>query len=219
MEGQNGCGAPQQNGITPNSVCDVGCGSGELLRQLSLTLGDNVQFSGYEVSADAYRICKEKESDNLRFYCEDILAKASVSFDVLLCIDVIEHVEDFYGFLRRLRTLSTYTVFHIPLDLSVENIVRVHPLQRERKRVGHIHFFTKETALAALNHVGYDVVDSFFTIGSVELPAKGWRSAIMKIPRRIMFSVSQDLTARLLGGCSLMVLVRYDEISGAERPH
>ena len=197
-----------RNGIQASSVCEIGCGAGEILVELSLSMPRHVDFSGYEISPDAFSICSKKAGSNLKFYLRDLLAETQAFFDVLLCIDVLEHVEDFYAFLRKLRGKATWKLFHIPLDLSVQNIIRVQPLDRERKRSGHIHFFTKETAVAALEHSGYEILDTFFTLGSVELPPKSWKASLMKLPRKILFSLSHDLCARYLGGCSLMVLTR-----------
>lgn len=38
-----------------------------------------------------------------------------------------------------------------------------------RRSVGHIHYFTKETALALLEDTGYRVIDHGYTWGATEL--------------------------------------------------
>jgi len=45
-------------------------------------------------------------------------------FDSLLCIDVFEHVEDYIGFVKTLKSKATYKIFHIPLDISVLSVIR-----------------------------------------------------------------------------------------------
>jgi hypothetical protein len=86
--------------------------------------------------------------------------------------------------------------------------LRSSPILAGRKQVGHIHYFTKETALAALVDTGYEVVDYFFTAGMVELPGKPLKSRILNIPRKLMFKLNKNLTARILGGYSLLVLAK-----------
>jgi hypothetical protein len=71
-------------------------------------------------------------------------------FDIVMAIDVFEHVEDYFGFLRKLRGKAEYKIFHIPLELSVQSVLRSSIIIEGRKSVGHIHYFTKETALETL---------------------------------------------------------------------
>lgn len=143
-------------------------------------------------------------------YCHaDLLAEPDDrAFDVLMAIDVFEHVEDCFSFLRRMRTRGSFKVFHIPLDLSVQAVIRPLRLMKARSDVGHIHYFTKETALATLADSGYEVIDSFYTCGAIELPNRGWKANLMKLPRRLSYSLSPDFAARILGGFSMMVLAK-----------
>jgi hypothetical protein len=198
----------RKNGVDASTVCEVGCGAGEILNCLTNGYGANVIFSGYEISPQAFEICKKKERQNLRFFFQDLLADTSASFDVIMAIDVFEHVDDYLGFLRKFYGKGKYKIFHIPLDLSVQSVLRSSPILKLRASVGHIHYFTKETALAALKDTGYDVVDYCYTNGSLELPNRGWKANLMKLPRKLLFSIHQDLTVRILGGFSLLVLAK-----------
>jgi 2-polyprenyl-3-methyl-5-hydroxy-6-metoxy-1,4-benzoquinol methylase len=60
---------------------------------------------------------------------KDFLEEKDTYFDVVMAIDVFEHVEDYLGFIRRLRVKGEYKVFHIPLDLSVQTVLRVSPIR------------------------------------------------------------------------------------------
>lgn len=77
-----------------------------------------------------------------------------------------------------------------------------------RRWVGHLHYFTKETALANLNDTGYQVIDYFYTAGSVELPNRGWKSNLLRRPRKARFRLNSDSAVRILEGHSLLVLVK-----------
>ena len=196
------------NDIQPSSICEIGCGAGEILRSLKNCLADNVKFSGYEIAPHAFEICRQKESENLAFHFKDLLKEEGQKYDVVMAIDVFEHIEDYFGFLRKLRSKGNYQIFHIPLDLSVQTVFRGSPITNVRKSVGHLHYFTKETALATLNDTGYEVLDYFYTNGSLELPNKGWKPYLLRIPRKIFFSIHKDWAVRILGGCSLLVLAK-----------
>ncbi len=198
----------RKNSVAPSTLCEIGCGAGEILNCLSHEYGDEVVFSGYEISPQAFAICKNKEKKNLHFFLQNLLDFEDPAFDVLLAIDVFEHVEDYFGFLRELRKKAKYKLFHIPLDLSVQSVSRLSPILHSRSSVGHIHYFIKETALATLQDTGYDVVDYCYTNSSLELSNRGWKADLMKVPRKLFFKVHPDLAVRVLGGFSLLVLAK-----------
>lgn len=197
-----------RNGLVPETICDVGCGAGEILNQLSQTLPEKTQLFGYEVSPQAYALCEAKASARLSFRLANLLDEDSEPYDLVMAIDVFEHVDDYLGFLRRLKPKGRFKLFHIPLDLSVQSILRVSPILKLRRQVGHLHYFTKETALESLKHAGYEVVDAFFTATAVDLPNRGWKANLMKLPRRALHALSPDWAVRIFGGYSLMVLAR-----------
>ncbi len=198
----------KKNNLQPNSICEVGCGAGEILYQLYIQMPIHVLFAGYEISPQAFELCQQRERKRLRFYLKNLLQDDKAFFDIVLAIDVLEHIEDYFGFLRNLRKKGQYKIFHIPLELSVQTVLRSSPILKERQSAGHIHYFTKETALATLIDTGYEILDYFYTAGSIELPAKSFKSLLARLPRRIMFKLSKDITVRILGGYSLMVLTK-----------
>lgn len=194
-----------RNKIEPMSVCEVGCGAGEILVQLSRAM-PATGFVGYEMSPQAFELCKTRESEKVEYRLENILEE-DVSFDCLLCIDVFEHVEDYIGFVKSLRSKANHKIFHIPLDISVLSVLR-GSMMSERTNVGHLHYFTTETALATLKESGYEIVDYCYTTSFSDLPSNSWKAGIAKFPRKFLYSISPDMMVRLLGGCSLLVLAK-----------
>jgi SAM-dependent methyltransferase len=200
-----------RNSLTPKTICEIGCGAGDILKHLSQHLSETTQFYGYDISPQAVQLCIQRvASERHHFFLRDLLTEPHQQFDIVLAIDVLEHIPDYMGFLERLRPRGTHTIFHIPLDLSVSATLRPKRILQVRKSVGHLHYFTKETALAALKDTGYDIVDSFLTAGSLELPrnTKQPRTIITGLPRRMLRLFGDDFTARVLGGFSLLVLTR-----------
>lgn len=197
----------KENSLNPKTICEIGCGAGGVLNQLSkLYVGG--EFVGYEISPQAFELCSKKLKTNLTYRLADLLEDDIAHFDIAMAIDVFEHVEDYFSFLRKLKEKAEYKIFHIPLDLSVQAVFRSSPILRGRRLVGHIHYFTKETALETLKDTGYSIIDYFYTEGSLELPNRGWKASLLRIPRKIMFSLNKDFAVRLLGGYSLMVLAK-----------
>ena len=196
-----------KNGIEPKSVCEVGCGAGEILNQLYQDLPDHVSFSGFEISPQAFEIAQQKAKDRLNFYLEDFLEKGG-HYDLLLAIDIIEHIEDVFGFLRAIRPKADYSIFHIPLEISVQRVLLSKPILKRRREVGHIHYFTKETALATLEDTGYEIIDHLYTAGSLDLPPTSLLYSLGRLPLKLACMVNKDLAVRILGGHSLLVLAR-----------
>lgn len=195
----------RKNSLEPRTVCEVGCGAGEILKELQSNMPAETEFCGYEISPQAFALCKERGNEQLHFYCEDLLKADKPYFDLLLCIDVVEHVQDYIGFLRDLHSKARYKLFHIPLDMSAQWVMRGQPILREREQAGHLHYFMKDTALAALRDVGYQVLDWSYTPGAIDQP-RSVKAKMASLPRRLLVRLNQDFAVRLLGGYSLLVL-------------
>ncbi|MGH2649253.1 MAG: class I SAM-dependent methyltransferase [Ginsengibacter sp.] len=195
-----------RNGINPKSIAEIGCGAGEILNQLYLAMPQDVIFTGYDISTDAIKIAKQREKDRLIFKHENFL-ETHENFDLLLMIDVFEHVDDYLGFLRSCLGKAKNTIFHIPLDITVQGVFR-NKLIGDRKSLGHLHFFTKETAIATLVDSGYEIIDFLYTAGSLDLPKKTIKSKFAVLPRKLLFKINNDFAVRTLGGFSLLVLTK-----------
>ena len=196
----------KKNKLKPKNICEIGCGGGEILRQLQLNMSKNCNFFGYEISPQAFELCKERANSKLHFELNDNLNYSEKYFDLILIIDVIEHIENYFDFLRKIKLKSKYKVFHIPLELSVQSILRSNPLLNCRELVGHLHYFTKEIALRILKDLDYKIIDYFYTAGTNELPAKTIKSWLARLPRKVLFKINKDFGVRILGGYSLIVL-------------
>ncbi len=150
--------------LEPRTVVDVGCGAGAILSELQAQLPAETSFTGYDISKQAIELCRPKENARLRFHRGDFLRESEDEFDLLLCLDVFEHVANYLDFLSALRTRARKLIFHVPLDLSVQSVAQTsrHMLYM-RRRYGHLHFFTAETAIAALTDAGNAIYDAFYT--------------------------------------------------------
>lgn len=195
-----------RNSINPKSIAEIGCGAGEILNQLYLSMPNDVSFSGYDISSDAMSFAKQREKDRLEFKHENFI-EPNKNFDLLLMIDVFEHVDDYLGFLRLCKGIAINTIFHIPLDITVQGILR-NKLIANRKSVGHLHYFTKETAIATLVDSGYEIVDFFYTGSAIDLPMKTSKSKFAVLPRKLLSKVNKDFAAKTVGGFSLLVLTK-----------
>jgi len=183
-------------------------------------MGDECMLWGFEISPYAFELSQTRANERLQFKLADIQEERDVFYDLLLVMDVLEHMEDYFSLLRNIRTKSRYKLFHVPLDLSVRTILRRHLLE-VRERFGHIHYFTKELAIRVLHDTGYTVLDWFYTREPVIFPpddpsaTRGdllmtharqsvWK--MRKVPAKIVFALDQDLAVRLSSDWRLLIL-------------
>jgi ubiquinone/menaquinone biosynthesis C-methylase UbiE len=195
------------NQVKVGSLLEIGCGAGKILQELKHALPDSTKITGIEISPQAYEIATNENPGSIKFINGSFESLDSDNrFDVVMMIDVFEHVEDYYGFLKEARRFGRKFVFHIPLDISVQTVFRSAPLGRKRRNLGHIHYFNTVTAIQTLEHSGYKVLDHFYTSSYTDLKQKSLASKMMKYPRKILYSLMPELTVKVLGGYSLMVL-------------
>jgi hypothetical protein len=195
-----------RRGLTPECICEVGCGAGRILRTLHDSMPGTCHFDGYEVSPQAFGLASNSRVPRIQFFCESLPPPGTPTYDLVLIMDVIEHIEDYFTFLRQIKGVGVFKLLHVPLDVTAQGAVR-NSLSRGWDDVGHIHSFTKDVALKAITHCGYDIVDYFYTSRS-ELPSNNWALRAAGVPRRLAFAIHPDLAVRLLGGYSLLILAK-----------
>ncbi|MGO9982834.1 MAG: class I SAM-dependent methyltransferase [Rhodomicrobium sp.] len=198
------------NNVKPATVAEIGCGAGGILAALRSKLPQGTNFKGYDIAPAALEKAKAKEQENLTFYNQDLLL-ACDTFDLLLIIDVIEHIPNYYSFAQSCRQKAKYKIYHIPLEINVQSVLRASfafTLDSGRNEVGHLHFFTAESALMALKETGHKIIDVAYTNGGIALARfhPSLKRSIANVPRRMLSAVSTAWAARLLGGYSLLVL-------------
>jgi SAM-dependent methyltransferase len=190
--------------IKPNSICEIGCGAGGILAELQKMLPNDIAFTGYDISPQAHAISARFSNPLCQFILGDAFAYAS-KYDLVLVMDVIEHVEDYFSFLRHAREKGDWKVYHIPLDAYVSGILRGN---NSWDTVGHLHLFTIETALRSLQHTGHRVIDWTFTDPSIATPRKTTREKVANLVRRPLARLSKKFAARLMGGYSMLALTK-----------
>jgi SAM-dependent methyltransferase len=195
-----------RNRLSLRSVSEVGCGAGEILRNLQAKLSPDCVLHGYDISPQAFALCQGKENAMLKYFCEDFLSTGA-RYDACLVVDVIEHIENCFEFLRKLKSRSDFKILHVPLDMSAQAILR-NAFGRTWDELGHLHFFTRDTVIRSLARCDYEILDWFYTNQAAGLQPKRFSARVAKLPRMIAAAISEDFAARALGGFSMMVLAK-----------
>ena len=189
-------------GITPTSIFDIGCGTGDVLRIVTERMGTVTIAVGYEPSIDAPIREGTLESVRVVRSLDDLRKEGP--YDVALVLDVFEHIPDYVEFLRSIAHVANRFVFHIPLEINVLTVLTGR-LGRSRLSLGHLHHFSKRTAEQALEGAGYSVADAHYTKSAWEGEGRRPRRAL-NLARRAIYQVSPTATERILGGLALLVL-------------
>lgn len=195
------------NDIQPQRVAEIGCGAGAVLAELNKAL-PGTTLHGFDIAPAAARFWSEYAGTGIEFTLGDFLMADDESYDVVLLLDVLEHLANPFEFLMRVRCRANHFVFHIPLDLSAMNVLRESPLLHVREKVGHLHYFTRRLALSLLRECGYEVVSEQYTGAAFRAPQRGWRTKLAALPRRLVSLLNRDFSALLLGGETLIVCAR-----------
>lgn len=196
----------QRNGIKPRTLCDLGCGAGEVLRLLCDAIPSVEIVHGYELSPQGYAMCQQRQYPKLKFFNLSLF-ETQERYDLGITLDVFEHVEDPFSFLRNFRQHAQNFVFHIPLDMNAQMVLRGSPIMNARRTLGHLHYFSKDSALALLRETGYEIIDHQYTPSSIHKP-KTIKAKLAKIPRQIAKAALGDFGVRLTGGYSLLVIAK-----------
>lgn len=195
--------------IVPKSLCEVGCGGGGVLAALRDYIDPASLLVGYDIAPSLQEFWKKHDQKQIKFILGDFLKSGANDFyDVLLLIDVIEHLENPFEFLRRALHRANWFVLHIPIDIHASAALRSSPLLRARHKTGHLHYWSKDLALSILSDCGLQTLHWEYTAGTVELPTTLRFRQLARWPRKLFFSFAPDLAVRALGGYSLLVLAK-----------
>lgn len=196
-----------KNQLHLSSVCEVGCGAGGVLVNLKQN-SPGVSFVGYDIAPAAKSFWGKYKNIDINYQLGDFFELDTNHYDAILLLDVLEHVPDPHKFLTDMKGRANYLIIHFPLDLSALNILRKKPLLHVRKKVGHIHYFSKDLALEFLKECGMEVLDWTYTGASFSAPQRTFKTKLFSLLRYCLSLFNKDASIRLLGGETMMVLIK-----------
>lgn len=153
-------------------VLDVGCGTGYLANWL----GQNgYKTIGIDSSKAGIKLSRKNKNKNTFFICGDILQikkKFHNKFDVVFCIEVIEHVfapRDLLLALEKVVKKDGYVFISTPYHGYLKNLLiallgKFDDHFTSLWDFGHIKFFSKKTLTKLINEKNFKIV-SYGTVG------------------------------------------------------
>jgi hypothetical protein len=97
-----------------------------------------------------------------------------------------------------------YTIFHIPLDLSVWSLFREKILIESKERVGHIHNFTEDFIKSILEDHGFKILFQTYTPPGFQV--KSVKATIINNFRKLLFRINKRIASKWIGGYSILLL-------------
>jgi len=195
-----------KNSIEFKECVDVGCGAGLVVELLARNY-KNSKFTGCDLSVDAQPFWNHRDKlENLSFSNKDIISEDKI-YDLVVCLDVFEHVEDYYSFLRGLSKVGHNFIFNIPLDMNVMKVI-TNGIKYARDEVGHLHYFNQYTALQTLKDCGYTIEDSFLSAAFLGHAPRNKRQLAVLPFRLLTLALGRSIGAKLFGGQSLVVYAK-----------
>lgn len=194
-----------RNKLSFSTFVEIGCGSGLVLDFLSREFPDS-KLKGFDISPHLDKFWQNLSGNKVEYFCQNFLETDITNlYDVCLLMDVFEHVEDYMGFLNRLSNRANVFIFNIPLDMNIIGIL-LDQQAIARQKYGHLHYFSKSTALKTLEDCGYHVIDYFFAPGFHGQGLKNVQQMMLYPFRILLYNLSPEINSKILGGASLMVL-------------
>lgn len=216
-------------------VLDYGCGYGAFLHRFSGLVGSGlhqsigVDFSDAAITAASQIFCKAglvyKKLPSLdikenRYVLEDLVGNG---VDVILLIDVLEHVTDCNTLIQGLSEFSELFLIKLPIESS---LIDNYFLPKEYPSVFHsnghlrefdannVHYFVRELGLTPIFETLYlyDNRDLYPPLPSgAPIRRKLVRLAIMLIKSILLFTFPKKIYMRIAGGGGYICLASFNQ--------
>jgi ubiquinone/menaquinone biosynthesis C-methylase UbiE len=198
-------------------LLDVGGGAGIILKALSEKLKQDhgVKVSKYALDLTPLMLTRQKQNNpDIQVTYNVDLCKNPLDnkcADLVLMIDVVEHIPDSDKALSEVGRIGKFAVFNIPLEKNfiefVWNVMSIGALRHKRiASVGHIHIYNYSSALKQINKICGDIVNYYITDPN-PWPLDFKNRVRDRIVART-FKLSPKISSLLFGSSSLMVLVK-----------
>lgn len=148
----------QKNNITPNSILDIGCGSGVLLKVISNNFPDCKLYGLDPSPKHAQQLLKEKAEISEGFI-ESIKPQTLINIDIICIISVIEHLYDPFNSLKKVYNEmkeGSYLLIEVP---NIDSFDGKNFEPFAEFSLEHINYFSKESLSTMLTNIGFKIVD------------------------------------------------------------
>ena len=150
-------------------ILDIGGGAGiigKLVLEYFQESGIVVSFHSLDLSTQMLKIQLKNNPQIKKIINCSINECPKSNYDLVLMIDVIEHIEEKEDSAKILNKLGKNIIYNIPIEINFFDILKYlksffRYYKRQKKRWGHIHFFSFTSSQSFLRR-HYKIIDSYF---------------------------------------------------------
>ena len=194
-------------GMKVGSLIDVGCGAGGITVILKEKLSP-VKTIGIDISKTMIDLAKRKNKD-ITWYCGDIFGyKHRDKVDLIIGIDIIEHIQDDIGLLKKMGRIGHKVLIKTPLEDSfLDSKIRKLEINDSWKdsenKYGHIHHYNDKQITKMCKDAGFKIVKSDY----LPLPKRSkWLYEILRIIFLPLGWVSKRIVTNFVGGFKIILM-------------
>lgn len=197
------------------SILDVACGSGRILLEISDKY-QSEKTTGIDISQGMIKSATENDTDNrVEWRVENVFNLEPDNYELVLAIDVLEHLEDDQKFLEHIKDLGKFVVVKTPIEDNIINkLVKVisfgliNEYQHTENKYGHIHHYSQKDVDRLIEVSGLKTVSKKY----MHLPRRSklfWE--ILRIISMPLWWLSKPLYIKMNGGFLVLLLTKDNE--------
>lgn len=205
-----------QFGVQKLDILDLGCGVGTI--DFYLVKKGHV-ITGIDISADAIAICNDVKDrfhfDEAQFVQGDVQhTHFGRKFDLIICSEVIEHVEDDTGLLETIHTLlKPGGVLLLTTPSLNAPLYKLGYLKQFDRRVGHLRRYEMKGLVELIDNVGFHIettakTESILRNALYTFPMLGYLIKGIRGPLVPLFHLFDRLFVTLFGESDLVVIAK-----------
>ena len=192
IDGLNLPGKPQ--------ILDIGAGTGINLKNLA----QRGFAIGVDFAREAIYFCAQRDLKNLVLARAEELPFKKASFDLITCLDLIEHLEDDVGFLKQCYELLKPGGFLLISAPSYQWLFSAHDVA-----LGHRRRYSKKELKAKLEQAGFkvEIIAHFFgAVFPFLLPLRLFQKFFTQKPKTISYHLPAFINWLFYFLCKLEIL-------------
>ena len=128
-----------------SNMLDIGCGTGEIL----VLLKDDYDIEGIDISEKAVKRCKQQ---GLKATETDIFS-ATTKYNSILCLDVLEHIENDLNFLKQIKQI-------LNREGKLLLLVPSGQYASDDIFVGHYRRYSREDLVDIFDKAGFEILET-----------------------------------------------------------
>lgn len=149
-------------------ILDIGGGNGQVGKyfcEYLIEKGIDFEFDALDLSEDMLKIQKLNNQYLSRTYSGE-LDLVPECYDIILLIDVIEHIEEYNSFLNKLNFKTSHVIFNIPIEKNIFDRLRNYYLRNgyyleQYRTLGHVNFYSYSSSVQLLRNY-FDLIEFKF---------------------------------------------------------